>query len=95
MLPNRLTLGLSFDAFSVNVDVPMDEVRGWFAGLQERNAASRARDLGEPQVPGQVYRNVCPCCGAGPTALTAVEEEAGRVRMCLECSDRFPAGADE
>ena len=94
MFPNQMTIGLSFDAFSVEVNVPLEGFRSWFGDVQELNEQSRARDRGEP-VPSLVYRNVCPCCGSGTTALTAVEGIEGRLRLCLTCRAEFTPGADE
>lgn len=91
MLPRAISIGLSFDAFSVEVNVPMEGA--WLADLHARNEVSRARDRGEVQ-PRLVYRDACPCCGSGMTALTAVDVPEGRVRACTLCGNAFSPGAD-
>lgn len=94
MLPRNINVGVTFDAFSVEVNIPLDGAGEWFRGLQERNEISRARDRGE-HAPSLVYRDVCPGCGAGATALTALDEPEGRVRACVLCGGTFSPGVDE
>jgi hypothetical protein len=77
-----LRLGMTFDALSFEVDVPLSPLEQWWSSLVEGNAIGRAEDEGMPRG-RSVFNPVMECrfCGAGAHLLKTVD----CVRSCMRC----------
>jgi ribosomal protein S27AE len=80
-MARTLHIGLSLDALSVGVDVPLQGVEDWWKELRERNARQRALEDGQAEVPRVQYYDRCPSCGAGITSLTTIDDQ----HACRKC----------
>ena len=87
-MTHPLQIGISYDAFSVDFEIPLDKVENWFAGLQARNAASREIDeCGGPEP--LRHWVICPHCQADAAHLGSVQLDDRMVRICIRCRTLF------
>ena len=93
-MSRRLTFGLHFDAFQVELDVPLETIEEGIQELFDRAQERRAQDaLGGPQP--LVFWVQCPHCKADASHLGHREQAGEKVRVCSRCRSIFPVDEGE